>query len=461
MIESNTQTGRHTKAPISILPKRAGQSSLRAYLIQGASWSFALKIASSGIAFITTIILTRTLGAKGYGIYAYAMALVGLLTIPASLGLPQLVLRNVAIYHARAEWGLMRGLLRRANQVVILTSVGLGTVAALISWMFADHFNHNILVAFWIALSILPLSALNSLRASALRGLRYVVLGQLPDLLIKPLSFLALIVVNYLLLGDFFNASWAIGIQVGASGIALSFGILMLLRYLPKTIKETPPVYDDRAWARSALPFLFIGGMQIINHQMDIVMLGGFMGAETVAIYRVAARVAELIVLVLSAANIVLQPTIAKLYAVNDMQRLQRVATQSARVVFLITLPIAILLIVFSQRILLIFGEKFTEGSTALTILICGQLVNATIGSVGNLLGMTEHERDIAKGVAIAAVVNVTLNAILIPLWGIEGAATATATSLLVWNLILLVQVVKKIGIYPTALGRIGLMRRI
>lgn len=461
MIKTASRVMRRIKALIQILLNREGQGRLRAYLIQGAAWSFALKIAATGLAFVTSIILARVLGVEGYGIYAYAMALVGLLGIPASLGLPQLVLRNVAAYQARSEWGLMRGLLRWANQAVLLTSLGFGVIALLVSLALRDHFNPTMLAAFFLALSTLPLVALNALRASTLRGLGYVALAQLPGSLIRPFSFLALVVVTYLLLGNRFNASWAVGVQVGAMAIALGFGILMMMRHMPKEVNDTPPVYDSRTWVGSALPFLLIGGMQLINNQTDIVMLGALQGAEAVGIYRVATRTAQLVVFVLGAASAVLQPTIAKLYAARDMQRLQRVATQSARVVLLVSVPVAIVLIVFGRWILVIFGQEFTKGATALAILSVGQLVNAGMGFVGILLSMTGHERDTARSVGIAAVVNVVLNAILIPVWGINGAATATATSLVVWNLILAVQVVRRLGIYPTAFARIGLRGRI
>jgi len=457
MTRGTSRVKRRIKALVQIVFSRERDGGLRAYLIHGAAWSFALKIAATGIAFVISVILARVLGAGGYGTYAYAMALVGLLGVPATLGLPQLVLRNVAAYQTRSEWGLMRGLLRQANQVVLLTAFVIGAIALLVSWLLRGNFDPMMLTAFWLALTILPLGAVNGLRSTTLRGLGYVVLGQLPGSLIRPFSFLALVVTTYLLLGNRFNSSWAVGMQVGAAAIALGFGMFMLARHMPEAMKDTPPEYDSRAWIRSALPFLFIGGMQLINNQTDIVMLGALQGAEVVGIYRVATRAAQLVVFILTAANTVLQPTIAKLYAVRDMQRLQRVVTKSARVVLLISVPIAIVLIVFGRWILLIFGQDFTKGAMALAILSLGQLVNAAMGSVGLILNMTGNERDTARGVAIAAVVNVALNAILIPLWGMNGAATATATSLVVWNLILAVQVVRRLGIYPTALGRIGL----
>jgi O-antigen/teichoic acid export membrane protein len=111
-------------------------------------------------------------------------------------------------------------------------------------------------------------------------------------------------------------------------------------------------------------------------------------------------------------------------------------------------------LIIGSQWFLLLFGRDFTGGQTPLTILCIGQLVNAAMGSVGYLLIMTGHGRDAAVGIAAGAGVNLLLSALLIPHWGVNGAAAASAIGLIVWNVVLAVFVWKRIGILTTALGR-------
>lgn len=460
MIKTRAQAILRIKSLIHILLNREGIGSLRDHLIQGASWSLALKIVSTGLAFATSVLLARLLGAEGYGIFAYAIAIVSLLSVPASLGLPQLLVRNIAAYRARSEWGLMRGLLVKANTWVLLSSVGLGTMAALIAWLLAGRSTNPTVMAFWLALLILPINALNNLRSSTLRGLHYVVLGQLPEFLIKPLSFLLLVVAAHLLLGDVFNAPWAVGMQVTATALGLGAGVLFLLNRLPSEVTASDAMYDTTAWARSALPFLFIGGMQMIYKNTDIVMLGALSGAEAAGVYRVVTRGADLVAFVLIAVNMVLQPTVARFYAAGEIQRLQRLVTKSARMIFLGSLPIALVLILFGQWILLIFGQEFTVGASALAVLSVAQLINAGMGSVALVLSMTGHERKTAVGVAVAACINVVLNASLIPLWGIEGAATATATSITIWNILLAIWVYKELKIYPTVLGEAVLKRR-
>jgi O-antigen/teichoic acid export membrane protein len=127
----------------------------------------------------------------------------------------------------------------------------------------------------------------------------------------------------------------------------------------------------------------------------------------------------------------------------------------------LLSLPILAGLILFGYWFLLIFGPDFTRGKLALVILSLGHMTAIAMGPVALLLIMTGHERDAAKSVGICALLNVALNASYIPIWGIEGAAFATATSNVLSSLLMLRFVYKKLGIQPTVLGKISLRKAI
>jgi O-antigen/teichoic acid export membrane protein len=150
------------------------------------------------------------------------------------------------------------------------------------------------------------------------------------------------------------------------------------------------------------------------------------------------------------------------MYAAGEMDKLQRMITKSARVILIGSLPIAIVLILFGHWFLLFFfGQDFILGEKALAILGGGQLLNAASGSVGLLLIMTGHERDAAMCVGVSALLNIMLNAVLIPRWGLEGAATATATTVIFSNSLLAILVYKRLGIHSTALGEIRLWKQV
>jgi len=447
------------KKCLQTLFENAQSDDLQANLVKGAAGSFALKISNLSLSLVVSILLARLLGVKGYGVYAYAMALIGLLSLPASLGLPELLVREVAAYRARSDWGRLRGLLQRANQASLSMSVLLILLAGAISWVLAERFDSIALTTFWLSLGLLPMIVLNSLREATLRGLCHVVLGQLPDSLFRPGVFIVLSVAVYWLSGkEQFSPKLAMDLQLGATATALVIGTFLLIRRLPKAVKSAIAHYDTRVWLKSSVPFLFLGGMFLINSHTDIIMLGWFRSAAEVGVYRVATTGAGLVTFALLSVNLALGPRIVQLYQSGEIQKLQRIITLSSRGVLLFSLPLALIFIFFGEFILSwVFGAAFGAGSTPLAILCIGQLINAGMGSVGLILNMTGHEHDSAEGVAIAAAVNVVLNTVFIPMWGLNGAAGATAISMVTWNTILSVRVHQRLGMYPTVFGSFSL----
>ena len=155
----------------------------------------------------------------------------------------------------------------------------------------------------------------------------------------------------------------------------------------------------------------------------------------------------------LLAVNAPLAPHAAQLYAAGRMAELQQTVTRAAKAILLFTTPLVLVLLVFGEPLLRLFGGEFTGGEDALAILALGQLFNAAMGSVGILLIMTGHERDVLASVGVATFVGVALTAALIPPLGVEGAAIGRVTSLAVWNVVLAVITYRRLGIQATAAG--------
>jgi O-antigen/teichoic acid export membrane protein len=261
----------------------------------------------------------------------------------------------------------------------------------------------------------------------------------------------------YLFLGRGVNAQSALGLNAVAIFVALLTATHFLHKTIPQEVRDASAIYQAGAWLRSGLPMMLIGGMNVINHRIDTIMLGVMKEADAVGIYTVANRGAQLILLVQTAVNVALAPTIASLHAAGEMQRLQRVMTKSAQMVTIISLSSAIGLVLFGRWFLLLFGSDFAQGHLTLAILATGCVVNTVAGSVGLVLMMTGRERDAAIGVGTGVVLNVIMNAALIPRWGVEGAAIATSVSMMARNLLMAHLVYQRLGIYSTALGRITL----
>lgn len=399
-----------------------------------------------------SIVLARVLGPEGFGIYVYALSLVTLIAVPTQLGLPTLLVREVARYQVQERWGLLRGLLQRVNQVVVVTSLILGVGAAVIAWAVADSVSEEQVRTFAWALLLLPLIALGNLRGAALRGLRKIVKGQLPEYLLRPGLHLVLIGTAVLVWGSTLSASSAMMLHAVASLIAFVVGAFLLVRELPKASKTIGAEYETKAWARSVVPLSLIAGITIVNSQAGIVMLGIWRPVEEVGLYRVAIQGASLVTFGLGAVNLAIAPYLSRLYHSGERGSLQRLVTLTSRSVFLLAIPVTLAFLFFGDLVLsLAFGTAFAAAHYALAILCIGELVNASTGSVGYLLNMAGYEGRTARGLALAAGTNIVVDLLLIPPYGIEGAAIASAISLIVCNAYLVRQAHLYTGIATVA----------
>jgi O-antigen/teichoic acid export membrane protein len=99
------------------------------------------------------------------------------------------------------------------------------------------------------------------------------------------------------------------------------------------------------------------------------------------------------------------------------------------------------------------FGPEFPSAQPGLIILVLGQTINVVMGPVALLLVMTGHEREVAVATALSAALNIALNLVMIPAWGLMGTSLAVAISVSVWNILLAVRVRRRLGLHSTAAG--------
>ena len=155
------------------------KGSLREYLIRAASGSFIIRVSTTALSLITAVVLARLLGAEGYGVYAFCMAVSQMLAVPAMLGMQQLVVREFASYRTQGAFSLMQGLLRRMRQSVLLASVALMLLIGAVAYFAAGYLDALHLYTFWVALLLVPLTALMRVHNSALLGLNWIIQAQL------------------------------------------------------------------------------------------------------------------------------------------------------------------------------------------------------------------------------------------------------------------------------------------
>ena len=181
---------------------------------------------------------------------------------------------------------------------------------------------------------------------------------------------------------------------------------------------------------------------------------GAYLPAEEIAQLAVAQRTAMLVSFILMAVNMVVAPRFAALHAAGDVAGLRNIALMAVRLMALGATPVVAVMLIFPGFWMGLFGEGFAGGALLLQVLVIGQFINVLTGSVGYLLSMSGHERDLRNTLLIVAPVSVVITFILVPLYGAVGAALSTALAVGAQNLLAVYWVKRRLGFNTLAVWR-------
>jgi O-antigen/teichoic acid export membrane protein len=428
-------------------------------LLTGSGGILALRGASLALGFISTILLSRNLGASGYGVYAWAIAWTGVLQLVASLGLDTLMVRELAANHVTRAWSTMRGLLRVGRKVVLLSSVGLtalGVVAGLT--LVAPEQR----ATFLVALATVPALTIMTVQEGALRGLGKVVTSRTAEDLVRPIGLIVLLAAGWGIFTLKQTAPIAMALQAVATVVASLVCWGLLRRAIPKQIHKVEPVATVGRLVGQAVPLILLRALNTILSQIDIILVGILRDPTQVALYATATRMAGFVGIAEYAVNAAFLPVASRLFASHDMETLDRTTPRVALGGALLSTLFAAPLIVFAPQITNIFGESFAGAASSLRILCVAFVISAIFGQNLGLLTMTRNVRLALVGSGVALISNIGLNLLFIPMSGAHGAAIAWFLSVIIWNSVLAVLVHRSLGIRSTPLALIpGALRRV
>ncbi len=436
-------------------------SAQKLYLIRGSISAFTIQGAAIVLGFLSGLALARWLGAEAYGIYTYVVSWLTVLGTVAALGTEMFMVKQTAVLEKQNK-GLFKGAFLFNIAVVASSSVIVAALSGVYVYVvnpLLGKFSVKLLAQpvvqylMLVTLIGLPFVALARTYEGTLRGGKHIISSQLPEMLLKPLFFLLLTGIFWWAGGRSISLQTVVYLQLGITILTL-FGYLTVhRRKYNALLRGELPVYEQRLWFRGMMAFYAISLLSIINTRADILLLGSLATSADVGIYNIAARLADVPKTILIAANIAMAPVMAELYAAKNQIALQKLLTRSVRLITLAGLPIVVFYLLGGRWLLSFWGAEFESGYYALVIMGFGQLYNLASGSVGIVLMMSGYAQWVSYGLGVGTVVNVALNFLLIPQYGLMGAAIASAITIVVWNLLLTWAVVIKLRLDPTVLG--------
>ena len=400
-----------------------GVSNLKSTFLSGVGRYILTSAGAIALAYLTQIFLARWLGPKYFGYYSMAATVGILLSMLGSLGFPMSMGRFLPQYLGEKSYGYYKGMFSYTTRMALLTSALLCAVAfpfLTFTGMPSDEVH-----VMWLALALVPLSALGDVVGPTLKSQKLWLETFLPKMLLAPALLLASAWVMHQRLGDL-TAGHMMAALVFATAASVGLEWFFYKTKSLKEIKQAKALEDSRKWLHASLPTLVVMLFGVIVNRADLILVGVIVGHHEAGIYAVALFTAELVSLFKNAGKTVIPSIIGPLFYKKDYESIQVLGGYLSRLAFICTLIGAGVIAVFGHQLLGIFGAEFTAGYQALLILLVMQLLRAASGVPGLLLIMTNKQTELVKVYSLSVVVQITLLAVLLPKHGILGAAIAT-----------------------------------
>jgi len=407
------------------------------------------RIVGAALTFVSQMLLARWMGASELGVYVLAFSWCILLSSISTLGFPVSAIRFVGGGLATNDPGYIRGFMGRGAQIVALAGTLISVVGIAIlwsGWLIDAAPNRYTLT---LALLIVPVFAANTFFAGIANGLSRFPLSFLPANVVRPLLFLALVIVTWFTT-DILDANRVMSLQVLAIFAVSAVTIWMVRKTVDSTLDAEPATYDTRVWARTSVPLLATALFNGYFPEINIILSGVYLPSDQVALFHVSFRLALFVAFALFAVDAVTGPEAARLHISGDKAALQRVVNQATRLRFAVAIIAVFMFGITGKFLLGLFGPEFVQGYVLLLILAVAQLVQAAVGPVARLMSISGHQDRCLVVFVTALLILVLLVAVLVPLFGATGAAIAALMDMMIWALWMRYLVVRHLDIRPT-----------
>ena len=407
----------------------------RRYLLVHSFVGTLVRVAGVAAMMLVTMLFTRLMGAAEYGKVAFLLSGSFIIVLLSGLGLPTAALRLLPRYAVRGRAALIGHYLVVGLCVTSAMAV-LGGLCLSLILMVVPDLAKDFGFPWYLVVGLVLSVALMRFASETSRACDLQLIGFAAESIAARLILLAALGL-YLLIGAQLDAETAVAFWALSQGaVAIAVTVVVFRRVRPGVAMLRPrPIRQYRGWLRISTVMLVTPVYYYLLFETDAVMLGLMAGPEEVGVYQVARRLAEFVVFCTAVASAVGLPRIAKAHAAHRPDQVQATVDAVNGISLLSTLVIVLALGLLGPWALRLFGPEFASGYLPMMLLAGSRLVSVLFGPASDLLLMTGHHRLLGKVNLSCALLNIVLNLILIPSFGIMGAAAATSTALIAWSI--------------------------
>jgi O-antigen/teichoic acid export membrane protein len=419
-------------------------------LLRGSFVALFFRVLGVVSIFLFMKIVTDLYGTEGYGLYNTLWAILMVGAVVAKLGFDSSIVKFIAAFYAQKKFRFITQIYRKGLSWISIAGILVGVLLFIFSKQLSIGFfetdEHARLIVI-IAMLVTPLSIIhfNAETLKALKNITAFSAFQNGTLLIVSLLVIGLFAIYRTLQDDII---YALGIAIV---VLVPFSFILIRKGFGKRLNTNFEHVGDFPFSngkilKTTLPMFYANSLFLIMGWADTLMISGYMDNADVGIYNGALKIATISSTILMAVNSIAMPKYAELFERNDFQLFKNFVKQTSLLILLISLPLFLVIFIFPSFVLNLVDPQFVEGKEALLILAFGHFISAISGSTIHLLNMTGKELIARNILLVSAVINIGLNFIFIPIWGITGAAIATSATTILWNLLAVFFIYRKFG---------------
>lgn len=388
-----------------------------------------------GSRFIIGLLLARLLGPTDYGLYHLAISAGAMFAGISSLGLDDAMVRYVAILSGRRDRPGVWGTIQIGLGITLPVSALMGVLLYLAAPMVAEGLfdEPSLTPPLHLMALVVPFLTLSNVLLGVTRGFGRMDHAALGENVVQSLVRMVLLGILALVGLDLYAALIIFALADVAS--SLTFGLLINRHFPLRPSAHTEVRRDVRGVFGFAFPLWLSGLLNQFQRNISALVLGVAAAPASVGVFAIVTQVNMVGHAVYRAVIVSVKPLLARLHDHGDATGLNHIYTTTSRWLLMTNMPFFLGMVLYPSSVLGIFGEDYRAGAAALLVMASAELINAGTGICGSLIDMTGHTRvKVANSVLWLVVLSVG-NVLLVPPYGVLGAALAYAISITVVNL--------------------------
>ncbi|WP_165356470.1 lipopolysaccharide biosynthesis protein [Sphingosinicella sp. BN140058] len=403
---------------------------------------FAIRLAYMASAFLLSVLLARLLGPASLGRYYGALAWILIASTFAQAGWNTFLVREVHLLQADGRSGALIGLIRAAVQTASAISLLTGATVLIVGGLLLGRADLPLLVLGTPAILLLALSSVGD---AVVRGCGRPLASLLGEYLARPgvqILALALIAAGMFAISPTPFAAMASFLLAAAAGSLVTYALTSsALSPHRGSRAEAPP---RGAWQGSFFRTALVGCLVALNLQIGTLILSRLSPEPEVALFRIAQQLSLLLPFGLAVVSSLYATRFAEYRRADDQTALRRLAVRASLISLAIALPLALLFLLLGAPLIrLLYGSAFAAAAGPLLVMTAGQVINAGLG-IGMAVAIASHREKAALWAQVAGLaVNAGACLLLIPRFHAVGAALGSSAGLAVFNVLLLVLLVR------------------